>query len=71
MVYLAIAFLMVIVALGMHFRKVEIEEFNNGTCRKCNSQYQSTHIDSQGGVGWKCSGCGNYLDTTWVKGVVE
>ena len=45
--------------------------YNNGICRKCNGKLRHADTDSQGDKLWVCDNCGNYLWTSWIKGVKE
>jgi hypothetical protein len=44
----------------------EVREWNNGWC-KCGGRWITFDMDSQGGVGHKCSRCSNGIWTSWIN----
>lgn len=59
-------FLAVATIGALYTRKKEIEAFNDGEC-SCGGGLKMFDRDSQGGTGWRCSRCGIFLWTSWVK----
>ena len=43
---------------------IEYREFNHGICRYCGTRLNHFDIDSQGGRGYTCKGCGY---CTWIS----
>lgn len=56
------AFLVVCaISIGIYLEK---KEYNNGRCRQCGKVLRYFDMDSQGGRGYCCDGCGYH---TWVS----
>lgn len=58
-VVVALAFGLVVAIYAASFYVVRIERrnWNNGFCGRCYTPWTSFDVDSQGGRGYKCSGC--------------
>ncbi len=48
---------LVFVALSIWARQGEVRVWNGGLCQKCSTLWRNFDVDSQGGRGYKCSGC--------------
>lgn len=61
---LAGAFLVVMLVGGFLQDRWERRQFNNGICADCGDTWQGFDTDSQGGRGYVCRTCKQYL---WVS----
>ena len=57
--------IILVAAIGMTVtRNHEKKEYNNGICPKCGGNLRSFDSDSQGGRGYNCDKCNNFV---WVS----
>jgi hypothetical protein len=59
--------LFIFIILGSYFLGYRAEKtaYNNGVCPKCGGKLRHFDTDSQGGKGYCCDKCKNYI--TWVS----
>jgi len=56
-----VIFVIVVVAGSIWQRSNEKKDWNNGKCPNCSTKWNLFDYDSQGGRGYNCPSCNNYM----------
>ena len=59
-------FLILAMVVGAYIgRRYEIKRYNNGVCAHCGAKLRHFDNDSQGGRGYVCDSCKDYIWVSW------